>query len=183
MPATKRLLNRSRQDGRRTKSRLVMYQPESKYGNRNITHNNVQNSNLVLSAFAAGSGSSGGRDGRKIKVKSLSMIMEQTVSGNPDPLRVILYVPKTASDNLTISSFAGPCENSQFWIVKDVILQPNSDNTTLAYQLSHTFPMGLNVEFDGDAGSDHVSNPIKMLISCPSNTTVTGHTKVWYTDV
>ena len=186
MPATKRFLARANRDygakrRRGNNSRLVMYKPESKYANRNINHTAVTTSTLVLTAIAAGSGTSG-RDGRKIKIKSLEC---NFLPGGTVPIRCIIYVPKTASDTLGLASVDAAVENDQFWILKDFYINSNTDTALTGTQMGHRFPMGLTVEFDGDTATDQVKNPIKMYLHNAGNNTQTinGHTKVWYTDV
>jgi hypothetical protein len=166
----------------------MVIKPESKYANRNITHIGVTNSTTVLTAIAAGSGSSGGRDGRKIKLKSFETKFQVDTSQSSF-YRIIYYVPKTASDTLSLANAYSAIENDSIWVLHDRFFLFSAaggtpvSNTNAVQTYRHSFPMGLNVEFDGDATSDFVKNPVKMLILTPGATSVLGHTKVWYTDV
>lgn len=188
MPATRRFLDRARSARPSKKTRYLVVKPESKYANRNITHLAVTNSTTVLTAIAAGSGSSGGRDGRKIKLKSFEMKL-QVDTALASFYRIVFYVPKNATDTLALANVYSAIENDQIWVLHDRFLYFQStggtpvDNSNATQSYRHSFPMGLGVEFDGDATSDFVKNPVKMLILSSTTTSVLGHTKVWYTDV
>lgn len=185
MPATRRLLNRARSQRALKKTRYIIAKPESRYANRNVVHTAVNNSTTTLTAIAAGSSGSGGRDGRKIKVKSFETKLQLASSAF---YRIVFYVPKNATDTLVLATTNSAIENAQIWVLQDTLMfsgLPNAggDDAAQTFSYNYSFPMGLNVEFDGDATNDWVKNPVKMLIRSSTNSDVLGHTKVWYTDV
>jgi len=163
---------------RPTQRRRLMPLPETKYFNNNIIHSGISESTTSLTLIESGTGVEN-RVGRKIKLKSL--MMNFRVTGTGGPCRCILYVPKQANQDISLPSIESPTDNDQFWILRDWYVADNIDNNPGIW--THTFPMGLNVEYDGTASTAVTRNPVKLYLTSQGNTTINGHTKVWYTDV
>lgn len=152
--------------------------PESKYFNQAITHSGTE-STQVLTAIASGT-STEQRVGRKIKLKSILMNLSGVGSGIQT--RCILYVPKVATQELSLSNPADAVDNDQYWVLRDWWMADKLQNQPNIY--THTFPMGLNVEYTGTAAATPAKNAVKLYMTCTGiGGSISGHTKVWYTDV
>jgi len=170
--------NRYNNNTRRRTRRRLMPLPETKYFNNNIIHSGISESTTDLTMIAAGTAVEQ-RVGRKVKLKSL--LMNFRVTGTGGPTRCVLYVPKQANQDLSLAAIENSVDNDQFWVLRDWYVADNIDNNPGVW--THTFPMGLNVEYDGTGGSSAVKNPVKLYLTSGGTTTINGHTKVWYTDV
>ena len=152
--------------------------PETKYFNKAISHISTATSTNVLTAIPAGT-SVQERIGRKIKVKALSMNLRRIV--DQGEIRCVLYVPKQANQNLALASMHDPIDNDQFWVLRDWYFSDGLQNNPGIW--THTFPMGLNVEYDGTGSASQIRNTVKLFMFSGGTADVVGHTKVWYTDV
>lgn len=153
--------------------------PETKQFSAGIGHNTVQNSTQLLTNIQAGAGPQD-RVGRKIRVKSAEIALRANPGSGA--IRAVLYVPKTSTETLTLTSVAANADNDAFWIVKDWILNPQSNNIGHGQWIRHRFPMTMLTEYDGSAAGDTVKNNLKLLLFAANSTTITGHTKVWFND-
>lgn len=163
--------------------RALRSEPESKYFNNNIIQSSTETATTELTGIPAGTGVEG-RIGRKIKV--MSALCNVYLQSN-SPLRCILYVPKQADQELALTEQYQPVDSDQFWVLKDwwqtgAVGNANEDSRNPMI-VSHRFPLGLNVEFDGSGAGAFVKNPIKLYThGNGGTTTVNGFTKVWYKD-
>lgn len=153
--------------------------PETKYHNESILHNAVQNSTTLACNVEAGAGTTN-RVGRKLRIKSLEVLLRAAAGSGP--VRMVIYVPKTQSQTLTLTNPAQAIDNDQFWVVKDGWVQPQGNNAAEGIYYRHSFPLGLVTEYDGNTASDVIKNGIKVLLFATNSTTILGHTKIWFMD-
>lgn len=185
MPATKRLLYRARQQDakrRRTTGSLasaVRALAESKYKNVDVSHSITSASTTTLTDISTGDGPST-RDGRKVLITSVSL---KLTNSNGYPVRVTLYVPKNPSTSLSLTNWYDAIENDEFWVLHDYIYQTNDVTGANSTIVNFNMARKLTVEYSDTTGTSAVRSPIKMLLSTPTNSTINGHTKVWFKDI
>ena len=185
MVATKRLLYRARQqDAKRRRTTgsfasAVRSLAESKYKNVDISHSTATASSTTLTDISTGDGPST-RDGRKVLTTSLSL---RLANSSGYPTRVILYVPKNPAAFLTLTNWYDAIENDEVWVLYDHIYQVNDAADANGCIINFNVARKLIVEYSDTTGTSAVRNPIKMLLRTPTNSTIYGHTKVWYKDI
>lgn len=180
----KRTYNRGRSRSskrmRRSPLRLAP-SSETKTHDYAISHNALTSSTNNLVEISLGNDYNQ-RIGRKINVRYMHFNLANTVTFST-PTRAILYVPKTSSDILTLTNRWDVVDTSKFWVIKDFYFSGDTGAYAQEIQFSHKFPMGINVEWDGNTSSDITKNNIKLYMHGPGNTTVIqGHVKVSYKD-
>lgn len=179
MVATKRLLAAARMDERLKRNKsvaaVVRDLSETKYVNRTIAHTTTANSTTTLSGISSGSGTSQ-RDGRKILMSALEIRWH---CNSDTPVRCVIYVPKGAPGTvLSLSAWSDPVENDEFWVLYDVIIDANGGTTSFNRKLRQK----LTIEYS-DSTISATRNPVYMLLQTSGNTTIVGHTKLWYKDM
>jgi len=154
---------------------------ETKIYDRSINHSALGATTQPLAEISLGNDYNQ-RVGRKIDARYLHVNLLESGS-TTSPTRVILYVPKNASDNLTLTNKHGAVNTSSFWVIKDLWFSGGTDsNLPSAIQFNHRFPMGMKIEWDDSTQSGITTNNLKMYIDCGASSTVTGHTKLFYKD-
>lgn len=181
MPATKRMLARANRDAKRRRTTVVYTggRPESKFYNQEITaHSATTQSTTNAARIAAGTGKSE-RIGRKVRIKSVECLISATAGVS---VRAILYVPKDQSDELIPSSLTAPIDNATFWVLEDRLLQPQGSNVKTNGWMKHSFPYSIVTEYGGPNATDINRNGPRLCLVTDASATVTGHTKIWFTD-
>lgn len=182
MPATKRFLARARMQSKyerpttRSIARVVRGMQETKYVNTPIAHSATTTSTTVISSCAQGSGPEA-RDGRKVMMNAAELQIVQT--GTPiTAVRVIVYVPKDASDTIGLTNYYDPIDNDTHWVLMDMMMSPEALSSTLTRRLRRL----LTCEYNDNTGNA-TRNAVKLYLHSSASATIQGHTKMWYKDI
>lgn len=178
MPATKKLLARARASKydrpyTRSIARVVRSMQETKYVNTPINHSATTTSTTVISSCGAGTSQST-RTGRKVMMNAAELRMN--LGGAT--VRCIVYVPKDASDFISLTNYYDAVDNDEMWVLQDLILDGQVDSNTFNRRLRQL----LTIEYNDSTGNA-TRNPVKLYLHSSSSTTINGHTKMWYKDI
>lgn len=161
--------------------RAVRSLQESKYFNSAISHITATASTTALSAVTPGDGAEQ-RDGRKILLTGVEVM---GMCNDYHTTRVVIYVPKKSSDDLTLASVYSAIDNDAYWVLYDDWVTDTLHDTTVSFTQG-TFHIKLNrrltIEFE-DGSNNPIKNPVKMLIRNSSSESVYGFGKIWYKDI
>lgn len=183
--ATKRARLVSPVATKRYVQRAIHNATETKYRNTEgaFLISSTTGTNTVLTSVPAGSGKSE-RTGAKVQLTGLDIhLLARSTNG----LRVIVYVPKTATDNMAgTTGFNDGTDTSRYWIWHDDFYAPMG---TVAGDIvvNLKFTKKLNLLFASDASTDYEKNPVKLYVSTINQGAagpqrVDGVAKMWYTD-
>lgn len=175
------MLARANRDAKRARTTTVLYtggRPESKFKNAAIVHSATTQSTTNCARMQAGTANQN-RVGRKIRIKSVEALVSAP-SGTS--VRAILYVPKDQSDELIPGSVTEAIDNSLFWVLEDRLLQPQGGNVATNGWMKHSFPYSIVTEYGGPNADDINRNGPRLCLVTSASVTVSGHTKIWYTD-
>jgi len=153
--------------------------PETKKKNTSIIHAASTQSTTLPTAIAAGAGPAQ-RVGRKIRVKALEVCLQADAGSGP--IRVVLYVPKSAPDTISLTAPSDQIDNDGFWVVRDFWVNPNDNGVAMAHRMVHRFPIHMLTEYENANASGTIRNNLKLQLFSANSTNINGHTKVWYLD-
>lgn len=158
---------------------MVLYRgikPEMKHFQTLLTHSSTTNSVRRINLVPNGSGLFE-RQAAKIKIHHIEMVLASTES-----IRMTILLPNNegATPSLT---YAQSVTRENDNVIKDVFLHSGSSPDARGALVQHKLPLGMVSKFNGTAGTDINSNVLWVVLNQPSNGTITGYFRIWFTDV
>jgi len=134
-----------------------------------------------LTSISAGDGTNQ-RDGRMIAVTN---VRGQLVAPSGDNVRVIIYIPKTAGDSITLAAVQDAVPPDTFTVLYDNYWHPVGNGGNRAIKFNCNLGRnGKRIEFNGTSGFDNVTSEIKMYMETGTGTgIVTGHAITTFYDM
>ena len=185
-PARRRLdftpMSTSRKRARIAQRPLVLYRglkPEMKTRVTDLAHTATTYTTQTINPIPQGVDVNE-RIGGKYKIHRIGGMIR---SQGDLSVRLTLYVPKDPS-NLLVAGLDTGVDVDDMWVIKDWWLHAGTSPCNRGSFWSHKFPMGVICEMNGtgSGGTDFRKNRILLRIQTPTNDTVSGFSRVWYTD-
>lgn len=167
--------------------RAIRNNAEFKYRNTGgpyLTAGTTNGVNVNLSPIPAGTGKTE-RIGTTVLLTQMELRLFAAATNG---LRVVIYVPKTATDNFANTiNFNSGTDNNRFWVWHDEFYKPDGTTTDASLVVNLKFNKMMNMTYGSSSGTDFEKNPIKMYLYAENQSgiglqQVDGTCKCWFKD-
>ena len=160
---------------------MVLYRgvrPEMKFLVTNIAHTATTGSTLTLNQVTQGTTISG-RVGAKIKIWRIDYILANS-TGNS--FRVDLVINNITGSTIT-HAYTDPVNRNSLTLLTTKFHHAGSIPNARGANVSHKLPVGVISKFTSAAGTTVNHNQILARVTTQATETITGHFRIWYTDI